>query len=213
MRTHALCLGVALTLLPVVAMAGGQADLRVGGKIAPSSCEVRVRNGTLDLGQIHLSDLNPDQTQPTHLVDKENELDILCTGPARFAIGASDLASGGGNGRESFGLGQGINGKSIGYIVISERHDGFNADGTRAYLTASEDLETWTASSIGAMPFLQAGYVLGLNKTEGSTSGPAFVSAATFWLHIGVYIAPRVDLVMEDQLALAGNVSFEITYF
>lgn len=213
MEINALVIGVALALVPIAVMAGDRVDLTVDGRITPSSCDVTVRGGVLDLGNIRVGDLNPEETQETHFIDKENELEIRCTGPARFALAASDVATGGGNGRERFGLGLGRNDKSMGSIVVSERHDGFSADGQRAYLTASEDLQAWTESSVGAMPFMQSGYLLGLNKTAGSTSGPDFVQSATLWLHIAVYIAPKVDLVLEDELALAGNVAFEIKYF
>nr|WP_197478345.1 DUF1120 domain-containing protein [Luteibacter rhizovicinus] len=205
-------IGVALALAPIGVRASDRADLSVAGTIMPSSCEAFVRGGQLDLGVIHFADLNPDETQPTHLVDKENKLDILCNGPARFALGATDLSDGGGNGRNFFGLGLGSNDKSIGHITISERNDGFMADGKRAYLTATEDRELWFASSKSPIPFSQADYLLGLNKTEGSSAGPDFVRQASMWLFIPVTIAPKADLVPGDELVLAGNVLFEIKY-
>lgn len=212
MKHIASAVGFVLALGPIAAAAGEQATLKVDGTIMPSSCDVSVRDGALDLGHIHLADLNPVETEETHLVDRENELEVRCGGPVRFALGASDQATGGGNGREHFGLGLGSNGKPVGSLVVSERPDGFNADGKRAYLTASDDLQAWTASSTGPMPFMQNDTLLGLTRTAGSISGPDLVQSATFWLSIGVYIAPKVDLVIGDELSLAGHVSFEIRY-
>lgn len=201
----------AACLLAPYARAADRADLMVTGEITPSSCNVSLRDGVLNLGTISAADLS--ETEPTNYVDKENKLEITCDGPARFTFKARDLANGGGNGRESFGLGRGSNDKAIGHFLISERHDGFRVDGKEAYLTASEDGQAWTESSSSPMPFSQSDYVLGLSRTKGSSSGPDFVQRATIWLFIPVVIAPKVDLVLEDELALAGNVSFEITYF
>lgn len=212
MKRKAFVIGTALALAPMVSMAADQVDLAVQGRIMPSSCNISVRDGALELGVIHITDLNPDETKPTNYVDKENELEIVCDGPTKFTLGATDLSDGGGNGRESFGLGLGSNGKPMGHFVISERHGRFNADGPAAYLTATTDGQVWTASSQKPMPFSQGDYLLGLNKTEGSTSGPDFIQKATIWLYIPVWIAPKVDLVLEDELTLVGNVSFELRY-
>ena len=210
LKRNALVLGVTLALASFASMAADQVDLTIQGKILPSSCDISVREGALNLGVISVADLA--ETEETHYVDEENELEIRCDGPAKFTLGATDLSDGGGNGRESFGLGVGTNGKPMGRFLISELHGGFNADAGSAYLTASEDGQVWTASSALPMPFSQADYLLGLNKTDGSTSGPDFIQKSTIWLSIPVWIAPKEDLVLEDKLTLVGNVQFEIRY-
>jgi hypothetical protein len=210
MNRKAFVIGMAIALASISAVAADQVDLTVQGRLMPSSCDISVRDGALNLGVIRASEL--EETVETHYVDKENELEIVCDGPTKFTLGATDLSDGGGSGHESFGLGLGSNGKPMGHFVISERHGGFNADGPGAYLTATTDGQVWTASSSKPMPFSQADYLLGLNKTEGSSSGPDFIQKATIWLYIPVWIAPKVDLVLEDELTLVGNVSFELRY-
>jgi hypothetical protein len=210
MNRKAFVIGTAIALAPISAVAADQVDLTVQGRIMPSSCDISVRDGALNLGVIRASEL--EETVETHYVDKENELEIVCDGPAKFTLGATDLSDGGGNGRSDFGLGLGSNGKPMGRFVISERHGGFNADGHKAYLTLSENGQDWTASSESPLAFSQADYVLGLNKAAGSTSGPAFAQRSTIWLYIPVWIAPEVDLVLEDKLTLVGNVLFELKY-
>jgi hypothetical protein len=213
MKFSAFVIGMTLVAAPIAVASSAQVDLTVQGKIMPSSCDVFVRGGDLDLEDIPIGDLEADETKPTHLVNKENELEIVCGGPARFGLWASDLSTGGGNGLASFGLGLGTNEKPMGHMVISERNDGFNADGHRAFLAFTEDHQVWSESSRQPMPFSQVDYLLGLNKDEGSTSGPDFIQRATIWLAIAVTIAPKMDLALEDQLTLAGHVAFEIKYF
>jgi hypothetical protein len=214
MKTYVLALGVAFALSSVAWPAHGQTELRVDGKMSPSSCDIKLREGILDFGVISVASLDPDETKPTPVKeDRGDHVDITCTGPSRFMFRASDLSAGGGNGRELFGLGLGSNGKAVGGFVITEYHDGFNGDGKRAYLTASSDLQTWSPSSNSAMPFSQSDYYLGLTKTEGSTGGPDYLTSATLWLQVNVTVAPKRDLVLTDELALAGNVAFEIRYY
>lgn len=205
-------IGLALICVPMAALAGGSAELAVSGTLRPSSCNVSLDSDTLDLGHLHVSDLNPIETEYTHFVDLDNKVLIGCDGPTQFAMKARDLSTGGGNTRERYGLGLGSNGKATGYFVMTEQYNGALADGVAAYVTASEDLQGWTGSTDASVPFSQGAYYLGVNKIKGATSGPAFVGSASMWLSIAVYVAPKIDLVLEDELNLAGHVSFDIEY-
>ncbi|HVI56833.1 MAG TPA: hypothetical protein VM621_17465 [Luteibacter sp.] len=215
MTTHRSAAAILMTfaLAPTGALASNSIGLQVAGSISPTSCEVSLRDGVLDLGDIGMGDLNPIETEYTHFVDKDNTLLVECGGPARFALKARDLATGGGNGRERYGLGLGSNGKPTGHFVLTEQYHGAMADAKAAYVTGSEDLASWSASTDSSIPFSQGAYYVGLNKTGGVTSGPDFIRSASMSLSIAVYIAPKVDLVLEDELTLAGDVSFEIAYF
>lgn len=212
MKRYEFAVMTALLIASMAAQADNHIGLQVAGRISPSSCDVSLKDGALDLGAIGMGDLNPVETDYTHFVDKENKLFIACGGPTRFAMKARDLATGGGNQRERYGLGVGSNGKPTGYFVLTEQYGGALADNHAAFITASTDLIDWNASTDASIPFSQGAYYVGVNTTAGSTSGPDAVQTASMSLSISVYIAPKVDLVLEDELSLAGDVAFEIEY-
>ena len=205
-------IATALILTPHAVFATDSVGLHVAGRISPVSCEVSLRDGVLDLGDIGMGDLNPVETEPTHFVDKDNKLLVACGGPSRFAVKVRDLATGGGNGRESYGLGLGSNGKPMGHFVLTQQYGGALADNKAAYVTASANLIDWDPSTDASIPLSQGAYYVGVNKSAGATSGPDPVRSASMWLSIAVYISPKADLVIEDELHLAGHVSFEIAY-
>lgn len=181
------------------ALAANKADLLVIGKIVPAGCDVTIGTGApLDLGDIHVADLNPDPDKPTSLANRSVPYSLTCTGPA----GSHNL----------FSLGKDASDAPIGHLWI--QHGGGasvavtgNGAETHANVITSVDGIVWTDASYG-----QA------SKRQVNSFAPAGeMTPAAYTTYSGRFtlkpqIAPTSTLDLNNALTIDASATMEVTY-
>lgn len=177
----------------------------------PVSCEPTLSgNGRVDFGVRSSGEFS--RRSPTPLPERSLALNILCDGPARFALRVLDNRDGtaSGTGKADFGLG--LSGtRPVGRytMTLSDiRVDRWSA----AYPTSSADNGLhWFATQSGATPLTRTHWV-GFTRRAGNGSGPEEARQVGANLTITPFIAPLDALDVRAPITLDGSATVEIVY-
>ena len=198
------------------ALAANKADLLVIGKIVPAGCNVTIGTGApLDLGDIHVADLNPDPDKPTSLANRSVPYSLTCTGPVAISTRWLDNNEAHGTHPVShnfFSLGKDASDTPIGHLWIQHGAGGSvavtgNGTETHANVITSANGITWANSSYG-----QA------SKTHINSFAPVGASTPeAYTTYSGRFtlkpsIAPVNDLDLSTSLNINANATMELSY-
>ena len=199
------------------ALAANKADLLVIGKIVPAGCDVTIGTGApLDLGDIHVADLNPDPDKPTSLANRSVPYSLTCTGPVAISTSWIDNNEAHGTApagsHNLFSLGKDAADAPIGHLWI--QHGGGaivavtgNGTETHANVLASADGITWVDSSYGQASKTQ----MNSFAPVGATTPAAYTTySGTFTLK--PQIAPVDTLDLSTSLNINANATMELNY-
>lgn len=198
------------------ALAANKADLLVIGKIVPAGCDVTIGTGApLDLGDIHVADLNPDPDKPTPLANRSVPYSLTCTGPVAISTRWLDNNEAHGTHPVShnfFSLGKDASDAPIGHLWI--QHGGGasvavtgNGAETHANVITSVDGIVWTDATYG-----QA------SKRQVNSFAPAGeMTPAAYTTYSGRFvlkpqIAPTSTLDLNNALTIDASATMEVTY-
>ena len=218
----------ALALSVNTAMAAQSIDIKVTGKIIPSSCTPAFPSGggIADFGTMKVASLNA--TSVTPLTDrKEIPVSISCEEATRVAVKFTDARDASsptesisfysfpGSPQYAFGLGT-YNSKNIGaYGLGISRTEGANTNGNGDSLypmLSSDGGETWVTRGINYLSLSSDNNeILGFtrNLTDGLLSAESKINFKVF---VEATINPTNDLNVTDEVTLDGLTNVELVY-
>lgn len=222
-------LATALAMSVNTAMAAQSIDIKVTGKILPSSCTPSFPSGggVADFGSMKVSSLN--STSETPLADmKEIPVTITCEEATRVAVKFTDSRDDSsptesikmGNGflgspAYVFGLGL-YNDKKIGaYALALSRTQGINTNdtGESLYPMASVDAgKTWGTKGIDYLQITSNNSEIYGFSTERSGTELSAQSKINFKVAVSATINPTNDLNVTDEVTLDGLTNVELVY-
>ncbi|RUT42209.1 DUF1120 domain-containing protein [Pseudomonas sp. PAMC 29040] len=198
------------------ALAANKADLLVIGKIVPAGCNVTIGTGApLDLGDIHVADLNPDPDKPTSLANRSVPYSLTCTGPV--AISTSWLDNNEAHGtvpvsHNLFSLGKDASDAPIGNLWI--QHGGGasvavtgNGAETRANVITSVDGIVWNDATYGQASKRQVNSFAPVGEMT-----PAAYTTYSGRFTLKPQIAPTSTLDLNNALTIDASATMEVTY-
>jgi hypothetical protein len=203
------CTIVAL-LAPLASIAADTASLKVAGTLSATSCEVSLSGrDTVDLGPVSAGILVPGED--TALPETAAFLTVDChAAPAKFRLKATDSsgATASTAGSANYGLGT-HDGKPIGYFTLSIAGDVMPSDFFVLKSTDAGEGHAWASPVHGKVPFDHDDEAFAFASSATSTE-PADLTAIALPLSIQPVLAR--DLVVNDDVALAGRVTIELFY-
>lgn len=222
-------LATALAISVNTAMAAQSIDIKVTGKILPSSCTPAFPSGggIADFGTMKVSSLN--STSVTPLADmKEIPVTITCEEATRVAVKFTDsrddssptesIKMGNGfSGSPAYVFGLGLyNDKKIGaYTLAISRTQGVNtnANGDSLYPMASVDAgKTWGTKGIDYLQIASDNSEIYGFSTERSGTELSSQSKINFKVAVSATINPTNDLNVTDEVTLDGLTNVELVY-
>ncbi|MCY0774736.1 DUF1120 domain-containing protein [Enterobacter cloacae complex sp. 2022EL-00788] len=224
--------GVLVTALAMsvnTAMAAQSIDIKVTGKILPSSCTPAFPSGggIADFGTMKAASLN--STSMTPLTDiKEIPVTITCEEATRVAVKFTDArddssptesvkinSNFSGSPFYMFGLGL-YNDKKIGaYALALSRTQGVNTNdtGESLYPMASVDAgKTWGTKGIDYLQITSNNSEIYGFSTERSGTELSAQSKINFKVAVSATINPTNDLNVTDEVTLDGLTNVELVY-
>lgn len=222
-------LATALAMSVNTAMAAQSIDIKVTGKILPSSCTPAFPSGggIADFGTMKAASLN--STSMTPLADiKEIPVTITCEEATRVAVKFTDArddssptesvkinSNFSGSPFYMFGLGL-YNDKKIGaYALALSRTQGVNTNdtGESLYPMASVDAgKTWGTKGIDYLQITSNNSEIYGFSTERSGSELSAQSKINFKVAVSATINPTNDLNVTDEVTLDGLTNVELVY-
>jgi len=219
----------ALALSVNTAMAAQSIDIKVTGKILPSSCTPAFPSGggVADFGTMKVSSLN--STSVTPLADmKEIPVTITCEEATRVAVKFTDSRDDSsptesikmGNGfsgspNSVFGLGM-YNDKKIGaYALALYRNQGenTNASGDPLYpLISIDGGKGWLVTGADYMQIYSDNSEIYAFTSDKAGSAPSPESKINFKVAVSATINPTNDLNVTDEVTLDGLTNVELVY-
>ncbi|MDE4082760.1 MULTISPECIES: DUF1120 domain-containing protein [Enterobacter cloacae complex] len=222
-------LATALAMSVNTAMAAQSIDIKVTGKILPSSCTPAFPSGggIADFGTMKAASLN--STSMTPLADiKEIPVTITCEEATRVAVKFTDArddssptesvkinSNFSGSPFYMFGLGL-YNDKKIGaYALALSRTQGVNTNdtGESLYPMASVDAgKTWGTKGIDYLQITSNNSEIYGFSTERSGTELSAQSKINFKVAVSATINPTNDLNVTDEVTLDGLTNVELVY-
>lgn len=219
----------ALAMSVNTAMAAQSIDIKVTGKILPSSCTPAFPSGggVADFGTMKVSSLN--STSVTPLADmKEIPVTITCEEATRVAVKFTDSRDDSsptesikmGNGfagspNSVFGLGM-YNDKKIGaYALALYRNQGenTNASGDPLYpLISIDGGKGWLVRGVDYMQINSDNSEIYAFTSDKASSAPSAESKINFKVAVSATINPTNDLNVTDEVTLDGLTNVELVY-
>ncbi|HCL6102204.1 DUF1120 domain-containing protein [Enterobacter cloacae subsp. cloacae] len=218
----------ALALSVNTAMAAQSIDIKVTGKILPSSCTPAFPSGggVADFGTMKVSSLN--STSVTPLADmKEIPVTITCEEATRVAVKFTDMRDDssptelmvlnhlGGSAQFTFGLGM-YNGKKIGgYSLALLRTEGANTNDAGDSLYPMLSLDGGNGWGYRGNEYLEISsdnreiYGFGTERSSGVLSAQSKIN---FKVAVEAGINPTNDLNVTDEVTLDGLTNVELVY-
>ncbi|WP_367345912.1 DUF1120 domain-containing protein [Stenotrophomonas bentonitica] len=185
------------------------ADLSVTGKIFPNACTIELgNNGVADLGDISTRILNANSS--TVLAPVSLPMSINCTSKTRYGLQGVDNMEGTANATFRYGLGLTPDDEKIGGVQISMRDVSVN--GGTAYATISSNSGASWTSSLGSASNLGKTVLLGFAETQGVVTGPAAAEILGAELVLTPHIEATRNLTINDDVAISGSVTINLTY-
>lgn len=198
------------------ALAANKADLLVIGKIVPAGCDVTIGTGApLDLGDIHVADLNPDPDKPTALANRSVPYSLTCTGPV--AISTSWLDNNEAHGTHPvshnfFSLGKDASDAPIGHLWI--QHGG----GASVAVTGNgAETHANVITSVDGIVWVDAGYGQASKRLVNSFAPVGEMTPTAYSTYSGRFtlkpqIAPTSTLDLNNALTIDASATMEVTY-